>query len=68
MIDVSEHFLAALLATTCQLLGQEITEKLEQAQLELRQASLDLPSERGQRRNLQSRVEDLQALTVSRFR
>lgn len=43
----------------------ELTEKLEQAQVESRQTSLDLESERGQRRILQSRVEDLEALTVS---
>lgn len=44
----------------------ELTEKLEQAQVESRQTSLDLESERGQRRILQSRVEDLEALTNRR--
>lgn len=65
MIDVSNPFLAAPFASAYQFSRQELTEKLEQAQVESRQTSLDLESERGQRRILQSRVEDLEALTVS---
>ena len=65
MIDVSEP-LATLCATAYHSSLQEIAEKLEQAQSDVRQLLLDLESERDQRRILQSRVEDLGALTVSR--
>ena len=65
MIDVSEA-LAMLRATAYHSSLQELAEKLEQAQSDVRQLLLDLESERDQRRILQSRVEDLGALTVSR--
>ena len=65
MIDVSE-VLAMLCAIAYHSSLQELAEKLEQAQSDVRQLMLDLESERDQRRILQSRVEDLGALTVSR--
>ena len=65
MIDVSEA-LATLCAIAYHSSLQELAEKLEQAQSDVRQLLLDLESERDQRRILQSRVEDLGALTVSR--
>lgn len=68
MLEVSQPYLAALFATAYQSSRQGLIEKLEQAQAEFRQLSLDLESERDQRRALQSRVEGLEALTVSRSR
>ena len=65
MINVSEA-LATLHATTYHSSLQELAEKLEQAQSDVRQLLLNLESERDQRRILQNRVEDLGALTVSR--